>query len=350
MRRLFVSFFAVATITVFDGLAADPVAGHPVVADQSPGQGGDTLWVANRDANTITIVSAASGVTLRTLAIGTGPHDIVIAGQTGKAYVMSELDDRVVVMSASTLQVLKTISLPRPHHGELTDDGRSVVVGLFNSNQIAVIDTATDAVRIHPSSSNANIRAHAPRSSRDSRFIFVPHEVGEDVTALDAASGAIVGSVRAGSQPSEVLPSPDGRRLFVSMRGEGTVKAFDLATSQLIATVAVGPQPESLVLTPDQRTLVVSLRGSPARLALVNVDTMTLIGTVPLAGAGTFGSLAVASADGRYVYATFDAGVTGTGGVVAFDTRTGQRVATWWYPGTGRPHGIAYSTVPITLP
>ena len=150
-------------------------------------------------------------------------------------------------------------------------------------------------------------------------------------------SGAIVGAVRAGSQPSEVLPTPDGRRLFVSMRGEGTVKVFDLATAQLAGSVAVGTQPETMILTPDQRTLVVTLRGSPAALALVNVETMTFIGTVPLAGAGTFGDLAVASPDRQRIYATFDAGVTGIGGVVVLDARTGQRVGSWTYPGAGRP-------------
>ena len=109
-------------------------------------------------------------MTVRTLAIGSGPHDIVIAPLTGKAYVMSELDDRVVVLSASTLQVLGSLAMPRPHHAELSEDGRSVLIGLFNSNQIAVVDTVTDAVRILPSSGNVNLRAHAPRSSRDSRF------------------------------------------------------------------------------------------------------------------------------------------------------------------------------------
>ena len=353
MRRLSGILATVAALSAMT-LTTAPVALSGYLATtlfaQSQSRWGDTLWVANRDANTITIVEAATGATVRTMALGSGPHDIVISPMTGKAYVMSELDDRVVVMSASTLQVLTTIAVPRPHHAELSEDGRAVLVGLFNSNQIAVIDTVTDAVRIHASSGNTNLRAHAPRSSRDSRFIFVPHEVGEDVTALDAATGAIVGGVRAGSQPSEVFPTPDGRRLFVSMRGEGTVKAFDLATAQLVGTVAVGTQPETMILTPDQRTLVVTLRGSPATLALVNVETMTFIGTVPLAGPGTFGDLAVASTDGRYVYTTFDAGVTGVGGVVAFDARNGQRMSTWPYPGTGRPHGIAYSTVAITLP
>ena len=353
MRRLFAIVAAVATVTVMRGTAApgtEPDHAPSIPDGQSQSRWGDTLWVANRDANTVTIVEATTGVTVRTMAIGSGPHDIVISARTGKAYVMSELDDRVVVVSASTLQVLNTIAMPRPHHAELSEDGRFVLVGLFTSNQIAVIDTVTDAVRIHASSSNVNIRAHAPRSSRDSRFIFVPHEVGEDVTALDVETGVVVGGVRAGSQPSEVLPAADGRRLFVSMRGEGTIKAFDLATAQLLGTVAVGTQPETLILTPDQRTLLVTLRGSPATLALVNPETMTLIGTVPLAGPGTFGDLAVASPDGRYVYATFDAGVSGTGGVVALDARNGQRVGSWVYPGTGRPHGIAYSTVPITSP
>ena len=46
------------------------------------------------------------------------------------------------------------------------------------------------------------------------------------------------------------------------------------------------------------------------------------------------------SHDGRYVYATFDAGVSGTGGVAVVDVRTRQVVDTWAYPGTGRPHGI----------
>ena len=135
-----------------------------------------------------------------------------------------------------------------------------------------------------------------------------------------------MGGVNAGSQPSEVLPAADGRRLFVSMRGEGRIKVFDLATAQLTGSVSVGTQPESLMLTDDQRTLVTSLRGSPASLAFVDATALTLLGTVAIAGAGTFGDLAVLSPNGRYVYATFDAGVAGTGGVTVVDVSNGQRL------------------------
>jgi hypothetical protein len=46
------------------------------------------------------------------------------------------------------------------------------------------------------------------------------------------------------------------------------------------------------------------------------------------------------SEDGRFVYATFDALATGTGGVAVVDVRTRKVVDRWTYPGLGRPHGI----------
>ena len=58
----------------------------------------------------------------------------------------------------------------------------------------------------------------------------------------------------------------------------------------------------------------------------------------------TKGDLAVMTPDGRYVYATFDAGMTGTGGVAVVHVPTRSVVATWPYPGIGRPHGIWYSS------
>ena len=352
MRRIFVLLAAVVAISGVGSLAAPGPESHPPDATdagelQSPR--GDTVWVTNRDADTLTIFEAATGAVVRTLAIGDGAHDIAISARAGKAYVMNELEDRVAVVSASTLQILRTISLPRPHHAKVSADGRTVYVGLFNHNQIAAIDTATDDVRIVASSHNLNAKAHAPRASHDGRFVFVPHEVGDEVTAIDAASGRLVGGVNAGSMPSEVLPAADGRRLFVSMRGEGRIKVFDLATAQATGSVSVGTQPESMILANDQRTLVVSLRGSPATLAFVDADRLTLLGTVPIAGSGTFGDLAVPSANGRHVYATFDAGITGTGGVAVVDAQNGQKLGSWLYPSVGRPHGIAYSTVNLDV-
>jgi hypothetical protein len=57
----------------------------------------------------------------------------------------------------------------------------------------------------------------------------------------------------------------------------------------------------------------------------------------------------VITSDGRHVYATFDAGASGTGGVVVVDVRRREVVATWPYPDTGRPHGVWYSRKKLRL-
>ena len=169
------------------------------------------------------------------------------------------------------------------------------------------------------------------------------HDTGDEVTGVDADTGDIALSIKPILRAEEVIATRFGRKLWVSSRGDGTVKRIDLTSNTITGSVAVGVQPESVMLTPSERTLVVSLRGSPASLAFVDTVHLTLIGTLQIAGAGTFGDLAVMTAGGRYVYATFDAGTGGTGGVAVVDVHRRKVVDSWAYPGTGRPHGIWYS-------
>ena len=122
------------------------------------------------------------------------------------------------------------------------------------------------------------------------------------------------------------------------------MKRIKIGRNAVTASIPVGVQPESLMLTPSERTLVVSLRGTPAAVAFVDTATLALERLVQIGGPGTFGDLAVMTPDGRYVYATFDAGTGGTGGVAVIHVPTRRVVATWPYPGTGRPHGIWYSS------
>jgi len=98
------------------------------------------------------------------------------------------------------------------------------------------------------------------------------------------------------------------------------------------------------MLTPSERTLVVSHRGTPAALAFVDTASLTLERMLQIGGPGTFGDLAVMTPDGQYVYATFDATGSGTGGVAVVHVPTRTLVTTWPYPGSGRPHGVWYSS------
>ena len=136
-----------------------------------------------------------------------------------------------------------------------------------------------------------------------------------------------------------MVASRSGDELWISARGDGTVKRIDLDLDPpaITASVLVGVQPESMMLTPNERTLVLSMRGSPASLGFVDTKSADIVTpfvqVIPIAGAGTFGDLAVMTPNGRYVFATFDRGLPpNKGGIAVVDVQTRQVVNWWEYP------------------
>ena len=310
-----------------------------------------SVWVVNRDRGELAVFDAGTGDVLATLPVGAGAHDICISERARKAYITAEPDNTVTTVDTRTLTTEAILVSPLPHHIEPSHDGRTIYVTLASHTttaglapQYAAIDTDDNSVRYANTSSNPAARSHGPYPSLDGEKIYIAHDVGDEVTRVDAEERRDIDfSIAPILRAEELIPTRFGRKLWVSSRGDGTVKRIDLRSRTITASVEVGVQPESVMLTPFERTLVVSLRGSPATLAFVDTVSLRLIGTVQIAGDGTFGDLAVITSDGRYVYATFDAGTSGTGGVAVIDVRKRKVVDTWMYPGTGRPHGIWYS-------
>lgn len=314
-----------------------------------------SVWVVNRDRGELAVFDAETGAVVTTLLVGAGAHDICISERARKAYITAETIHTVTAVDTRTLATESIAVSPLPHHIEPSRDGRTVYVSLASHTstvgapQIVAIDTDDNSVDYIPTSINAAARSHAPHPSIEGEKVYVAHDLGDEVTGIDAETGHIDFSITPILRAEEAIATRCGNQLWVSSRGDGTVKRIDLATNTVTGSVAVGVQPESVMLTPSERTLVVSMRGSPATLAFVDTVNLSLIGTLQIGGAGTFGDLAVMTRDGRYVYATFDASTSGTGGVAVVHVRTRKVVATWAYPGTGRPHGIWYSRKKLRL-
>jgi YVTN family beta-propeller protein len=310
-----------------------------------------SVWVVNRDRGELVVFDAKTGTVLTDppVAVGAGAHDICISEKARKAYITAETINAVTAVDTKTLET-ETIAVgPLPHHIEPSHDGRTIYVSLASHTstvgapQYATIDIEANSVSFTTTSTNPAARSHAPHPSFDGLKVYVPHDLGDELSGINAETGDIDFRITPILRAEEAVATRSGAELWVSSRGDGTVKLIDLDTNTITHSIVVGVQPESVLLTPNERTLVVSLRGSPATLAFVDTVDRTLIGTVQLAPAGTFGDLAVMTNDGQYVYATFDAGASGQGGVAVVRVKTREVVDTWAYPGTGRPHGIWYS-------
>ncbi len=355
-HRLVTALFVIILAASMSGVAADvaiqvaqrgPIARGEGHRGQSQLKG--TVWVVNRDRGELAIFDAETGRVLRTLPVGAGAHDICISERAGKAYIAAETINRVTTVEIETLAMESIDVGPLPHHVEPSHDGRTIYVSLASHTpavgapQVAAIDIENNSVSYITTSDNPLARSHGPHPSLDGETLYIAHDTGDELSGIDTETGEINLSVPGIPRAEEAIATRFGNLLWVASRGDGTVKRIDLASHTITGSVAVGVQPESLMLTPSERTLVVSMRGTPAALAFVDTVNLTLRGTVPIAGAGTFGDLAVITNNGRHVLATFDAGAGGTGGVAVVDVHRGEVVATWAYPGTGRPHGVWYS-------
>ena len=343
-----------ATFAVSISAIPTPVADAVIASNLASvlaGRHGDdsrkgSVWVVNRDRGELAVFDAETGKVVTTLLVGAGTHDICISERARKAYITAETINAVTTVDTKTLATESIDVNPLPHHIEPSNDGRTVYVSLASHSltvgapQYAAIDTDETRSASPPPAPTRRRGLTLPTPSLEGETVYVPHDVGDEVSGVDAETGDIEFSIAPILRAEEAIATRFGKKLWVSSRGDGTVKRIDLRTSTITGSVAVGVQPESVMLTPSERTLVVSLRGSPATLAFVDTINLTLIGTVQIGATGTFGDLAVITRDGRHVYATFDAGATGTGGVAVVNVPARKVVATWAYPGAGRPHGI----------
>ena len=66
---------------------------------------------------------------------------------------------------------------------------------------------------------------------------------------------------------------PDGRRVFISNGGDASVSVLDVDSMTLVATIPVGQRPWNMALTPDGRKLYVACGRSGA---VSVIDTVTL--------------------------------------------------------------------------
>ena len=351
---LFLSVVLFAAVVTASRPGVSPVGPAVPLGPASTGAAEDdlkgTVWVVNRDLGELAIFDAGTGDLLKTLAVGRGAHDICISEQTGKAYITAETDNVVTVVDTKTLAKHSIMVRPLPHHVEPSNDGHTIYVSLASHTpaegdaaRYAAIDTSDDSVTYLTSSDDATARSHAISPTLDGDRLYIAHDTGNQVTAIDTATGSVDFIIRPILRAEESIPSRFGDLLWVSARGDNTVKRIDLASHTVTGSVPIGVQPESIMLTPNELTLVVSLRGSPASLGFVDTLTLTSLGLVQIGPTGSAGDLAVMTTNGHHVFATYDNGTAGTGGVAVVDVRTRGIVDTWAYPGTGRPHGVWYS-------
>ncbi len=135
--------------------------------------GGARVWVVNQDNDSVTAFSAANHAQLAEVAVGSGPRSIAVA-PNGRLWVTNKLGATISIIDPTSLAVVQTLSLP------------------FASQPFGLAFAPTGGVA------------------------FVALEATGRVLKLDAATGAVLGSVNVGPNPRHVSVNADGTSVYAS--------------------------------------------------------------------------------------------------------------------------------------
>ena len=307
-----------------------------------------TIWVANRGAHTIRGFDASTGATQATIAMAPSSQPGDLAYANGKLYVAEEFGNApaIAVVDPGSGVVLKRFPIgpsppapsARPHHVHASNDERLVAFGLYGTDMVAVVETATDTLLgpwdTNPATTNA--RAHAAVFSRDGKMLYVASDASNEIVALDPRTGAIFWRMDVPGA-HELAVMRDGKTAFVARRTANRVAQVDLVNRTFTDVLELA-LPDTLRLSKGDMRLTIGLRTSPAQLAVVDTRTLAyeLVGIGPLLDPTTIAGHQWTSRNGRYTFASFEGG--SAPGVAVIDHRAGNKVVQS-LDYLGRPHG-----------
>jgi YVTN family beta-propeller protein len=159
------------------------------------------------------------------------------------------------------LSLLLIVSLFSSASAQGVSEGSKAYVSNTDGRSVSVIDlvTRTEIEQIDVGS-EPRASALTPSGQR----LLVVNRFSDNVSVIDTATDTVVATIPlTGSEPYNIAVSPDGTRAYVVCKSSDTVNVLNLATNAEIDSIdLVGDSPEGVAVTPDGAKVYVVNRGS----------------------------------------------------------------------------------------
>jgi YVTN family beta-propeller protein len=195
-------------------VAAAPSWGAPIAVSPLD----ESIWTVNPDADTVSVIDAASASVQAEISVGREPWALAIAPDGQQVYVLNRASGSLSVIDSTTNQVQATLPLgPEPGTLALSPTGRNAYVSLTAADAVAVVDTArltiTQQIAVDPHPYAVAVTNDGDSQDSDEQ-VYVTH-----LTALPRPGGAEA--------------RDDGR--------EGRITVIDAAAGQVATVISLPP-------------------------------------------------------------------------------------------------------------
>ena len=268
-------------------------------------QGGvaGAIFVANRDADSVSEVSLIGTSTTTNIGLSPGSRPVGLAATSTTQVYVANSGTNLFCPSTGSVSVITTTSLvatttvcvgvspvaivqqPSGGYVYIANQGDNTI-SVFNPVSLSVSTTLTQASGLHQN-------PVAMVASPDGNYIYVVAQGnGSTPGFLDiitTSNNTVAASVPVGLSPTSVYYDPFLNRLYVANTGDNTVTVFDASNVAIgvnpaiptLATVGVGSAPVSVAALPNGRAFYVANSGSNT-VSVVSSTSFGVVGTVPV--------------------------------------------------------------------
>jgi len=274
-------------------VAGDPGDYDYDSTDEAVALHGNLMYFADTGNSTVAVIDASKldaknynpAETL--INVGLNPQALAVSPDGSQVWVAetgpqdsASSPSGVSVISGSTDKVTAHWSLPgAPAQITFAPSGKQVYVA--TAGGVAVYSTASQH-RV------AFIRGLGdPRGiavSPDGKTVYVTGTESNQLYLINAATNRVTGTVKVGELPWQVVAAPNGKTVYVANPDSSSVSVVSTATGAVTGTIAIPGDPDTLALTPDGSQLWVGARFT-AKVAVINTADDSTVGSINLGDA-----------------------------------------------------------------
>jgi cation/acetate symporter len=258
-----------------------------------------------------------------TIQVGKTPGFVAVSPNGRQAYIANRNAQIVTVVDTAVNQVTATIPITAgpPQFLAFAPDGRTLYVTIYNDTRtihvVDVLDTATNTV---VGTIPQQARPYLPAVTRDGKRLFIPnHDIGS-VSVVSTDTNTVIAQVPVAPNPHSVAFSRDSSRAYTANHESNVVSVVDTTTLEVLATIPVGKSPHSIAVHPNL-PLVAIVNYDASSVSMIDSITNRVLTTIPV---GKNPQDIAWAPDGRFAYVVNE----GSNTVSVIDVRSNRVTAT----------------------
>jgi YVTN family beta-propeller protein len=235
---------------------------------------GDALWVLYRDPASLVEIPFDTLRPARRIRLSSAPDDFDLSREADDACVLSRRERTLSIVSLAKAAVTRTIhSATEPTLARFRLDGRQVIAGSQADHSLTFYDVPTGKTIVRLP------LALAPREfcfTSDGGQLYVTGDGMDAVVSVFPYRTEVWETLLAGHAPGVMAtaePAKPPYYLLVANPGADTVTVLDVESGKLVALVTVGSQPGQIILTPNREYALV-LNEKSGDMAVIRIFSL----------------------------------------------------------------------------